>query len=247
MLRLFKKKNFRILETHVLDGMTDVHSHLVYGVDDGSKSADVSCEIFRVLSEIGMKRSFCTPHIKAELTRNTPTFLREKYAQFKASTTAYSDIETRLAAEYMIDGSLGEKIEAGDLLSYDGRHVLVEMSHMAAPSNKSELIFTLLSNSYIPVLAHPERYNGFEDVASLRQMKANGCKMQLNLLSLAGVYGIGSLKLSQELLEGGIYDYIGTDIHNPSMVKYVEAMKISDKHIEIIRTLVENNDTLWVE
>ena len=105
-------------------GMTDVHSHLLPGVDDGFSSLEDSREMLAFLQELGVKRMFLTPHIMADLAKNRAVTLKEHFGTFRESCEGIS-VDMHLAAEYMLDECFYERMEEG-LLSYDGEHVLVE-------------------------------------------------------------------------------------------------------------------------
>ena len=97
------------------------------------------------------------------------------------------DIEIGYGSEYMIDGSLLKRIEERSLLTLKDNYVLVEMSFISHPNDLYEILFNIVVNEYIPVLAHPERYrflfNNFNEYYKLKDV---GCKFQLNLLSTTG-------------------------------------------------------------
>ena len=83
-------------------GMTDVHSHLLPGVDDGFSSLEDSREMLAFLQELGVKRMFLTPHIMADLAKNRAVTLKEHFETFSVSCAGIR-VDMRLAAEYMMD------------------------------------------------------------------------------------------------------------------------------------------------
>ena len=89
-----------------------------------------------------------------------------------------------------------------------------------------------------PILAHPERYTYMVD--NLKDFDAivdNGCSLQLNMMSLTGIYGPDSMKILKYLLDRGLYSYMGTDLHSLSQL---EALRKA----EVEETLVRKVDTL---
>ncbi len=242
---LFKKK-YSLVEDGIFNGMTDVHSHLLWGVDDGSKNRAYSEGMAGNLKSLGIRRAFCTPHIMAGLPENTAAALRTRFEEHMVCFSAEMGFDLRLAAEYMMDEAFMPKLEKGEeLLTYDGRHILVEMSHITPSPDFREIIFEVQNNGYQPVLAHPERYASYirkEDYPALKEI---GCELQLNILSLAGCYGTEAKKCAEYLLKEGLYDYVGSDIHNPAYRKYASSGKVTTKQVGEIKRLVLNNDTLW--
>ena len=96
-----------------------------------------------------------------------------------------------------------------------------------------------------PVIAHPERYEyAGRDV--YYRWRDKSYKFQLNLLSLAGVYGGPAFEKSHFLLNEGFYDYIGSDMHGlDNFKRFFPEIKLKTKEIDAIALLLENNKTLF--
>lgn len=238
----FNKKKESSPLSDTLTGMTDVHSHLLWGVDDGSKSAEQTSEMIRHAAETGIKRTFCTPHIMARLPKNSAKSLEE---EFRQKITQTNGLEIRLAAEYMLDENFMQVLENERILTYDGKHLLIEMSHIGVPPNLHEMIFEIINRGYTPILAHPERYTSFIGDDQYKKLKEYGCLFQLNMLSLGEIYGTRTNKKAHELLESGSYDFIGSDMHNLRMIHAISAISLSKSNQSRIKELVSNNDKLW--
>ena len=128
-----------------------------------------------------------------------------------------------MAAEYYVDDYFENLLETNvELLSFSGQKILIEFSTFSEPVNIHNTLFTLNTKGYHPILAHPERYlyyeNNFEQFEKIRSM---GCSLQVNLLSLSGYYGSAQKKLSVKLLKADLVDYLGTDLHRQSQLKYL--------------------------
>lgn len=237
----FWKRFFKQNE-NLWEGMTDVHCHLLPGVDDGFSLQEESLEMLMFLSGKGVRRMFLTPHVMADLALNRREFLQERFEAFKAYC-ADVDIELRLAAEYMLDECFYDRMNEG-LLSYDGQHVLVEVSCLQAPGDLFEKLYDIQMNGYVPVVAHPERY-GFWDMKGLMNLKERGCKFQLNLFSLAGFYGPFPQKTATSLLKKDCYDFTGTDIHSLNYRPIYDALKLKKDQHEAVVKLLGQNEGLW--
>lgn len=107
------------------DGM-DMHTHILWGVDDGASCLKESLGIIRCLKAMGLKGAYCTPHIMARYPENTPDFLRRRFDQLLADTRN-EHFQLRLAAEYMLDNQFSEQLRRYTPLTYDGTHLLVEL------------------------------------------------------------------------------------------------------------------------
>ncbi len=201
------------------DGM-DRHSHLLWGVDDGAPTPEASQAIINAQRRIGLRGAWCTPHIMASLPDNTEAHLRARF-QEAVATLDLSGFDLRLAAEYMLDESFLPRLEdnANELLTYDGKRLLVEFSQISLPGNWEEMIFLIQARGYIPVLAHPERYGSILAPESLERLHQNGVEFQLNLSSLIGMRGRHIQKLAQALQKKGLYNWAGTDAHRPEHVR----------------------------
>lgn len=240
-MSLFSRKK-NIIETGILKGMTDTHSHLLFGVDDGARTPEHSADIIQQLKEYGVRRSFATPHIMANVTNDfqLTTIQAQNLGQ-------QHDFEIRLVAEYMLDEQFLEKLfDETKLLTYDGTRLLVELSHIAPPRNVDEILFEIENSGYIPVIAHPERYCAFFGAKDYDKLKERGCQFQLNLLSLTEAYGRKVNNAAYELLKNGLYDFIGSDAHNIRGVRMIQTITLTTKQSESVGLLVKNNDLLWV-
>lgn len=236
---LFKKK---LLDSKLLEGATDVHCHILPGVDDGIQTLEHSLEVLKYYEEMGYKRIVCTPHVMAEWNKNNTAFLTEQFNAFKSKTP--KSIELRLAAEYMLDARFLDHLKEETLLSYDGKHVLVETSYLAPSPIMGTQLYELRLAGYEPILAHPERYVYMRQ-AQYDKLKKEGVKFQLNLLSLMGAYGSGAKEKAEKLLRMGYYDFVGTDTHRPKWLKRgVENFVVPKSTLDRLKPLFENSVAL---
>lgn len=199
---------------------TDMHSHLLPGLDDGAETVEQSVELLRALQELGYRKLIMTPHIMGDFFKNTPATIRPALARLRAAAAAagITGITLDCAAEYYLDEWLSGKLETGeDLLSFGGdkRYLLFETSYINEPFNFTDTVFKLQSAGYQPVLAHPERYTYlYGRFAELEKIRRTGVLLQLNLNSLAGYYSKGAKKVAEQMVDAGLVDMVGTDTHN---------------------------------
>ena len=206
---------------------TDMHSHLIPGIDDGSKSVEDSLQLIQELMRLGYKKIITTPHIMGEYYPNSPESIKAGLLQVKEALQKENlEIEIQAAAEYYVDDYFRDLLATGDsLLTFSGNHLLIEFSMLGESVNPAELIFDLKTRGYQPVLAHPERYLYYADRFHVfEEAKAQGCKLQVNLLSLAGHYGAGQKKLGIKLIEAGLVDFLGTDLHRESHIQKIQSV-----------------------
>ncbi len=205
----FLQRKYSFLSGGVLDGRTDRHSHILFGVDDGIKTVEESLKVLELEEEAGITDVWCTPHIMEDVP-NTSEGLISRFQELQA---AYKGkITLHLAAEYMLDTLFEERFRQGDLLTMEDNTVLIETSTWNPPPALYDTLREMQKAGYRPLLAHPERYRylngpGFERIHKM------GVHFQMNLASLVGYYGETAMKKAQLLLEMGWYSEIGTDCH----------------------------------
>jgi protein-tyrosine phosphatase len=211
MLSIFSRKPQLVTNLEWLG--TDIHSHLLPGIDDGSPDVATSISLINGLSALGLTKFICTPHIFKELYPNNSTTVGNALALLKEGLSKVNaNVEISAGAEYMIDGDFEEN---NDLLCLADKYLLIEMSYLNEAPNIEQVIFNLQIRGYIIVLAHPERYNFYHKERSRYQrLKDMGCLFQLNLLSLTGYYGKEVKLVTDYLLEKKMYDLAGTDLHH---------------------------------
>ncbi|MBS1509720.1 MAG: hypothetical protein JST86_02670 [Bacteroidetes bacterium] len=232
MFNFFKKKKITEPVPEKLPFTTDIHSHILPGIDDGSPDIETSLELIQGLGELGIRKCIATPHIIGDMFRNNADTINMALEETKyACEEAGIEMELSAAAEYMLDDYFLELLKKGDpLLTLHGNIILTEIPYTSTPQNLGEITAAIHEKGYRPILAHPERYHyyqqNFEEYARLKQM---GFALQVNLLSLCGYYGKRAEKAARFILEKELAILIGTDLHHQ---KHLDAIK--DPHNRII-------------
>ena len=124
-------------------------------------------------------------------------------------------MELALAAEYMMDNLFEERLEKDDLLPLEEgkRYLLVETSYFNPPMGLLSVLQRIQKKGYYPLLAHPERYE-YMQKKNYKALKEEHIFFQLNVPSLAGMYGRHVQEKAEALLKAGMYDRIGCDTHS---------------------------------
>ncbi len=209
--------------------LVDTHAHWLPGVDDGAATEEEGLTMVRGLADLGFQKLIATPHIMIDRYQNGPEKLTEIFDAFRQSVArAGIPVSLHLAAEYMLDEGFLKQLEAGPLLTLKDQLVLVEMPRFQAPPGLSEILFELQLRSYIPVLAHPERYFFLQKKpAGYEKLKAAGCLFQVNLLSALGFYGEKEAESALFLLKKGWCELAGTDVHRTRQIKHLKRVSLS--------------------
>ena len=205
---LFRKKQ-TLEESGFFRGFTDWHCHLLPGVDDGVQTMEETLQVLAAYERLGVKEVWLTPHIMEDYP-NTTDALRSRFDDLGNAYTG--KVQLRLAAEYMIDSLFLERWGKRDLLTMGEKNVLVETRCLFPPMEMEGVLGEMLNAGYRPILAHPERYR-YMDKARYRRIKGMGVKFQLNLGSAVGGYGKEARNKAEWLLEEGMYDLMGSDVH----------------------------------
>lgn len=223
---------------------TDMHSHLLPGIDDGSPDVETSLELMKGLQDLGLKKFITTPHILWDLYRNDDASIGdalsvlETEAEHKRFPMAIS-----AAAEYMMDDHFAGLLRnKHPLRSFAGNHVLVEFSFVSQPFEWKEMLFDLQIQGYQPVLAHPERYSYLgSHVAPFQEIADMGVLLQVNLNSLTGYYGKPAFALAQGLIKNKMVSLVGTDLHH---TRHLDALRQSTQLMPLLNTLLESGRIL---
>lgn len=213
--RLFSTGPRRADASFVNPVTTEVHSHLIPGIDDGVQTMDESVEVLRNLAALGYTKVITTPHIMGDFYKNGP-FNIVPLLEALQDRLREENIPIRLeaAAEYMIDESFEKKIGTGELLTFGDRYVLVETPFTEEPVNLKSVLFELQINGYRPVLAHPERYAYLAlKKDKYRELFEQGVLFQVNLFSLVGYYSPQIRKTAEYLIREKMVNMIGSDCH----------------------------------
>lgn len=240
MIDFFKPKP--VLKDLIPDNHIDIHSHLLPGIDDGAKTFEDTLRLTQSLQSYGISQFITTPHIIHNVWDNS----KEPIDTLAAATVLelkknLISLPFRAAAEYMMDDYFVQLFKNEALLALKDNYVLVEMSYINAPIQLYTILFDLQVAGYIPVLAHPERYLFYHNTLDdYQKLKRAGCFFQLNLAAVVGYYGESVNKIAEKLLQKGMYDFVGSDVHHDNHVAAFE-QKVRLKDVTPLKEIIVNN------
>ena len=238
MFNFFKRKSTGLELPAVLPFHTDIHSHILAGIDDGSPDIETSLTLVKGLYDLGIRKTIATPHVIADLYRNTPETINEALATLQAATReAGINIEIGAAAEYMLDDYFLKLLKDNEpLLTIHNKIILTEQSYASPSGNLNEIAFEIMKNGYRPIMAHPERYFYYHDkYAEFGHLKDMGFLLQVNVLSLTGQYGKQVTKAAKYLFDNDLADLVGTDMHHTrhlGILQNPESLALIHKYME---------------
>lgn len=204
--------------------VTDMHSHLIPGIDDGVKTMEESIAMIRELQALGFKKLVTTPHIMSDHYKNTPEGIFDGLDKVKYELVKQNiPMEVSAAAEYYLDDGFVKRIGNEKLLTFGNSYLLFEISYINFPESLREVVFHLQVHGYKPILAHPERYPfWFGKFEEYRALHDTGLLFQINTNSISGYYGFEAKRTAEKLIDAGLVDLIGTDLHGMKHIKSLQ-------------------------
>lgn len=203
-----REKKALCLKRELPDIYTDIHTHILPGVDDGSPDMDTTIKMAELAYQQGIRYLIATPHYQTGKKHLKVEDLKKVYHQTqKALLKKYPDLHLLLGNELYYSESCIEKLEQGRALTLaESRYVLVEFSFDCSAKQITEAVISLLRERYIPVIAHAERYgNLMKDMERIRELRRMGAWIQVNASGGKAVVG---------LIRNGCVDLLATDCHD---------------------------------
>ncbi len=201
---------------------TDLHSHILPGLDDGAANEAEFLSMARVALEGGTTVMVATPHWDLEEKPAPWEHVPPIVEQYRKKLEFVGlGLELLPGAEIRLNAGLyrltGEETAVRRLtLAGNGRYILVDLPLMDLPVGMEETIFRIQLCGCTPILAHPERNRRLaDDPALLRELADRGVELQVNSGSLTGAYGRVARRLSAALLREGLARLVASDAHRP--------------------------------
>lgn len=194
--------------------MIDIHSHILYGLDDGAPDRETSLAMLRMAAETGTTDLVATPHADATY-RFDPDLAAGRAADLREASGGvprlFSGCDFHLHWENIQDA-----------LAYPARYtinqksyLLVEFSDLAISGNSGQILEMLAAAGMRPIVTHPERNHLLQQRLGLLEEWVNlGCALQITAQSLTGDFGRGPRETSEELIERGLVHFVASDAHD---------------------------------
>ncbi len=195
--------------------MVDIHCHLLYGVDDGAKTLDISRQMLKDAAAQGITDLILTPHYRQGMFVYDPKSIGAAFSVLR-DEAKQEKIRIHIGCEYHVDDEMVANLKSGRCHTLaDGDYVLAEYSHTSTFPQIHNSLETLLAAGYIPVMAHVERYDVFaKDLSLLKECRNMGAKVQINANSVLAKDGAAAKKITAKILKADLADVIASDSHN---------------------------------
>ena len=218
--------------------MIDLHTHLIWGIDDGSLSKEMTINMLRQACEGGTKHLVLTPHYFPGYFQAPKKIVKEKCEEIKALAKKENiKLEIYCGQEVYYNDKLLEQYEDGLIGTInDSDYMLIELNMRDFSKDEVlDTIYELQVQGIKPIIAHPERYKVFQKKPHLiNEFIEEGYLFQLNTGSLTGYFGKEAKRLAETFVKNKIYSFIGSDAHrdesrNPNMFEALELLEGMDK------------------
>ncbi|MBE6059372.1 MAG: capsular biosynthesis protein [Clostridium sulfidigenes] len=219
--------------------MVDLHSHLIWSIDDGSKSKEMTINMLNQAAEGGTNKLVLTPHYMPGYYEMPINKVREKTKEVSFLTKEKGlDLEIYCGQEVYFNEKILEDFDNNLIGTInESRYMLIEFN-MRSFSIKEvlDILYELQLRGIVPVIAHPERYIKFIKSPSLiNELIKEGFLFQLNIGSIIGDFGKEVKKTAEIFLKNKIYSFFGSDAHrdekrNPNMSEGVRILKNMDEN-----------------
>ena len=210
-----------------MNNYIDCHSHILYGIDDGSKDIDMSIEIIKNMVKLGFKEIVLTPHFISYYHANN-ALKKELLVNLKNRLIRENiDIKLYLANEVRTTSDMLSLIK-NDEITLLGNYLFLELPFDQRIYNLDNIIYELQTNDINIILVHPERY-AYLTKEDYQKLIDSDVLFQANYESIVGKYGSGAKKRVKYLLENNMIYMLGTDVHRPTTIMFKEWEKIERK------------------
>lgn len=198
--------------------ITDIHSHILPGVDDGAVNEKMAMEMLKSAYHQGIYRMIATPHYRRGIFEIPLSTIQRRYIQVKklAANIGGHGIELYLGCEYYRHSEMSDALKAGIRPTMaESRYVLVEFSALDPYSKIRSTIYELVAAGYIPIIAHAERYKVMlESTENVKDIIALGAMIQVNADSVIGKNGRKAKSFCKRLMKNDCIHFIASDTHD---------------------------------
>lgn len=224
--------------------MIDFHSHILPGIDDGSRSYDETVKLLLEAKEVGFNKIISTSHYAVDCYE-VPEYKRKELIEQLNLENRFPEVV--LGSEIFLTYNILDLLKEYNASTINGtNYVLFELPLRSHFMNLKDLIFRLQENNYRLILAHPERYSVVQkDFNFLYELKDMGVLLQSNYGSILGIYGGAAKRTLKKMLKENLVDLFGSDVHRENTIypKVPKAIQKISKYIseERLEELISYN------
>lgn len=221
-----------------MNNYIDMHSHILDGIDDGSRSIEESVEIIKKLSKMGFTGVVATPHYIEGSSYNANNSIKKSHIDDLRSLLKKEQIPVTiyLGNEIFICENIDSLVKMEEIHSINcTNYLLIELPFEQEISSLNEYLFRLRSMGYKIIIAHPERYKYFQKYPEmLEEYLDMGILFQCNYGSIIGRYGACAKKAMQTFLKNGYVSILSSDVHRTDGTFFEDFLNAKKKIIKLI-------------
>ena len=210
--------------------MIDFHSHILPQIDDGSKSYNETIEMLEEAKNAGFEKIISTSHYIEKYYE-----INEEQRLQLLKNINFQDIKLYLGSEIYVTNEIVQLLKDKKASTINNsRYVLYELPMHSKNMNDKEIIYRIVENGYVPIIAHPERYSYVQEAPEyVEELAEMGALFQSNYGSIIGMYGEKAKKTVKKLLKQNLIHFLGSDVHRTEQI-YPKIPKILKKLNKIV-------------
>jgi protein-tyrosine phosphatase len=217
--------------------MVDIHSHVLWDLDDGSETYEESLEMLRMAAAAGTTDIVATPHSNSRYTFE-PETIASRIAQLEASGEAIPRLHRGCDFHLNFVNVQAALEEPGKFTINHRNYLLVEFPDITIPAGIDGVFSQFLNGGIIPILTHPERNDALmQNVEQLAQWVERGCLIQVTALSLLGGFGAKAHDHGWHLMDKRLVHVVASDAHDPVR----RHPRLSEARAEVAKRAGEDN------
>lgn len=219
-------------------GVIDLHSHLLPGVDDGSRTVEQSIGVLHRWQAQGVMAVCLTPHMTVtKAAKGVPGAWEDAFTRLASASPAA--VKLFRGSEMMLDRPLTEAAADRRFTLGGTRYLLVEFSRLVAEGAALNALVQVARLGVVPVLAHPERYAICSPEAVQRWKGASGALMQVDATTLVQPRSRGNR--ARQLLAAGLVDILAGDNHGDDRSMATAQEALAERHRAVAQLLLADN------
>lgn len=198
--------------------MVDIHTHIIPGIDDGSRDMETSIIMAEMAEDCGVSTIIATPHCN-QIGRFENYFSDKLLARLDELRDEFScegiNLDIGMGMEIYCTRDVPRLLKEKKLITLNNsRYVLVEFDFRTDAAGIEEMLYPILDAGYVPIVAHPERYYDLQDKPEIiEDWMDSGIGIQLNKGSIFGNFGRMESVFARFLLENDLVSCIASDAH----------------------------------
>lgn len=222
--------------------MIDFHSHILPNIDDGARNIEQTSQILKEAQQAGFSKIISTSHYIEEYYESDENKRKQLLQEAKQQI---DDIDIYLGNEIFVTDNMIQLIKDKKASTINNsQYILFELPMNSKPINTKQIVYKLVENDYIPIIAHPERYTYIQSEPEyVKELFDMGTLFQANYGSIIGMYGTKAKKTVKKLLKENLIQFLGSDVHYenqiyPKIPKAIKKLKkiLSERQLEELTT-----------